>query len=174
MTIAVPGSVLVVCAGAVIVACATSRGSTADSSAAVSADTTTVVSLDRGACHGTCPIYTVFVQADGGVRFSGTRFVRPVGTDSTRITSSDVTALQAAFAARDFQRVPSTIEYNSPGCGSYVADLPTVELTFSDVRGAHRVRWDEGCRDHPRMLDTLARLVDSVSGTSRWTTVPRP
>ncbi|MBC7843664.1 MAG: hypothetical protein H7099_15195, partial [Gemmatimonadaceae bacterium] len=149
------------------------RGSAADSGA-VAVDTTTVVSLDRGACHGTFPIYTVFVQADGGVRFSGARFVRPVGTDSTRITAAEVAALQAAFAAREFRRVPSTIEYDSPGCGAYVADLPTVELTVSGEGGAHRVRWDEGCRDHPRMLDTLARMVDSVSGTSRWTTVSRP
>lgn len=160
-------------ASAAIAACATQRGGSADSAAAA-ADTTIIVSLDRGACHGMCPIYTVFVQRDGGVRFTGTRFVSPVGADSARIASADASVLQAAFTTRQFERLPSTIEHDSPGCGPYVADLPTVELTLRGVRGAHRVRWDEGCRDHPRVLDTLAHLVDSVSGTSRWTTVPRP
>lgn len=158
---------------AVFAACATQRGGSADAAAAA-VDTTTIVSLDRGACHGMCPIYTVHVQVDGGVRFTGARFVQPVGADSARIASADASALQAAFTTRQFERLPSTIEHDSPGCGPYVADLPTVELTVRGVRGAHRVRWDEGCRDHPRVLDTLARLVDSVSGTSRWTTVPRP
>ena len=70
--------------------------------------------------------------------------------------------------------VPPVIEYGASACGPYVADLPTVELTVRGASGEHRVRFDQGCRNHPYMLDTLANMVDSISGSSRWTTVTRP
>lgn len=126
------------------------------------------ISLERGSCRGSCPSYSVSLWNDGTVRFTGIRSVRPIGEDSSRVPRGSVAALQSAFASRQFVRVPSTIEYGTPSCGAYVADLPTHVLTVRSETGEHRVRYDEGCRDHPMLLDTLARMVDSVSGTARW------
>jgi hypothetical protein len=109
---------------------------------------------------------------DGQVRFTGIRSVRPIGADSSRVPRASVTVLQSAFALRQFVQVPSTIEYGTPSCGAYVADLPTHVLTMRSGSGEHRVRYDEGCRAHPMLLDTLARMVDSVSGAARWLLSP--
>ncbi len=172
---AASGLLLVATTGLIAAGCVTQRAQASDSDAAASpGDTTTVVFLERGACHGTCPVYSVHVSASGLVRFVGTRFVRALGADTGRVGPAAVAAMHAAFAARKFSSVAAVIESGAPSCGAYVADLPTAELRLRDDAGTHRVRWDEGCRDHPTMLDTLARLVDSVSGTSRWTTIPRP
>lgn len=156
-----------------LLACATPRAGSEDS-AAMRADTTTMVMLSRGACHGTCPVYAVRLAANGHVRFVGARFVRQVGVDTTRVPTAAIAALRAAFADRKFPDVPPVIEYGASACGPYVADLPTVELTVRGASGEHRVRFDQGCRNHPYMLDTLANMVDSISGSSRWTTVTRP
>jgi Domain of unknown function (DUF6438) len=156
-------------------ACASQQTQAAEQLAIAMADTSAAVSLARGACHGTCPIYSVQIGEKGGVRFAGTRFVRQVGRDSATVSPANVHALRAAFVSRKFDAVPPVIEYGSPACGtSYVADLPTNELTLTSAGSSHRVRWDEGCRTHPPMLDTLARMVDSVSGTSRWIPQSRP
>ena len=165
-------TVLFMC-GATLLACATPRAGSEDS-AALGADTTTLVMLDRGACHGTCPIYAVRLAANGQVRFVGARFVARIGVDSARISTAAVESLRAAFAHRGFPAVPTSIEFGTPACGTYVADLPTVELTVRGADREHRVRYDQGCRHHPQMLDTLANMVDSVSGTARWTLVTRP
>jgi Domain of unknown function (DUF6438) len=158
---------------AALLACATPRAGSEDT-AAMRADTTTLVMMSRGACYGTCPVYAVRLAANGHVRFVGTRFVRQVGVDTTRVSSAAVAALRTAFAVRKFADVPALIEYGAPACGTYVADLPTVELTVRGTAGEHRVSYDQGCRNHPSMLDTLANMVDSISGSSRWTTVSRP
>jgi Domain of unknown function (DUF6438) len=156
-----------------LLACATPRAGGEDS-AAMRADTTTLVMLSRGACHGTCPVYAVRLAANGHVRFVGARFVRQVGVDTTRVPTAAVEALRTAFSERKFSNVPSVIEYGAAACGPYIADLPTVELTARGTAGEHRVRFDQGCRNHPSMLDTLANMVDSISGSSRWTTFTRP
>jgi Domain of unknown function (DUF6438) len=158
-----------------LAACASPRTQAVDQHAREVADTVSVVALSRGACYGTCPIYTVQVKGNGRVQFKGTRFVRHVGSDSASIPATPALALQAAFVARHFDAVPSVIEQGSSACGSaYVTDMPSNELTLTSASSTHRVRWDEGCRAHPAMLDTLARMVDSVSGTSRWIPQTRP
>ncbi len=166
------------CAGLSVAACATPRMQAADSGTVVmvvTADSAPVIRLARGACHGTCPIYSVQLGANGKVRFDGTRFVRHVGLDSASVSRSTVQSLQRAFAARKFDSVSPVIEYGTQSCGSsYVADLPTNELTLRTSSGLHHVRWDEGCRSHPPMLDSLAQMVDSVTRTSRWTSIQRP
>lgn len=164
---------------AVLAGCASPRTQALGTDSADVAGATVVVAqpmlaLERGPCHGTCPVYGVQLFADGRVRFTGTRFVKPVGTDSARVDAARVASLHAAFAERKFGTLPSTIEYGAKACGQYVADLSTVVLTMRHESGSHTVRYDEGCRDHPMMLDTLARMVDSISGTAQWTTPTRP
>jgi Domain of unknown function (DUF6438) len=167
------GTLTLALSGAFLIACATPRSGSQETGDA-NRDTTTLVMLDRGACHGTCPIYAVRLSANGQIRFVGTRFVKTSGIDSSHVSSAAVRALNTAFAERRFAGIPAAIEYGTTSCGAYVADLPTVELTARGSNGEHRVRYDQGCRDHPRMLDTLADMVDSVSGSARWTLVPRP
>jgi hypothetical protein len=152
-----------------LAACATPQSRAGD----VSPESDAVVRLERGPCHGTCPVYAVALFADGRVQFTGIRFVTPVGTDSARIAASAVAALRDAFRTRAFTAVPSAIEYANGNCGQYIADLSTVVLTVRDAGRTHTVRFDEGCGNHPVMLDSLARQVDAVSGTAAWTT-PRP
>jgi Domain of unknown function (DUF6438) len=164
---------LVITVSGLLIACARPHAGSPDS-ASLGGDTTTLVMLDRGACHGTCPIYAVRLAANGQVRFVGARFVSQIGVDSARVPSSSVEALRTAFADRKFATLPSAIEFGTKHCGRYVADLSTVELTVRVVTGEHRVRYDQGCSEHPRMLDTLASMVDSVSGAARWTMVARP
>ncbi len=156
------------------VGCASPRAQSqpADTTIGTGADSLASVRLERGSCRGNCPSYIVSLASDGLVRFTGLRAVRPIGTDSARVSRSAVAALRTAFAIRQFARVPSTIEYGTPACGSYVADLPTHILALRSASGEHRVTYDEGCRNHPMLLDTLVRMVDSISGSARWTLPP--
>ncbi len=166
----------VVFASVALMACTAPRSqpATGDSTAGDASERGAVLALERGSCHGSCPVYSVRLFDDGRVVFSGLRFVRIVGPDSARVAPAGVAAAQAAFASRAFETVSPAIEYGTPGCGQYVADLSTVVLTARSPRGSHTVRFDEGCTAHPAMLDTLSRLLDSLSGSARWTTPAKP
>jgi Domain of unknown function (DUF6438) len=158
-------------------ACTASRTQAAagdSASAGDSAGDDAAFGLERGSCYGSCPVYAVRLFDDGRVHFTGTRFVRAVGSDSARIAPAAVAAMRTAFATRAFELVPAAIEYGTPSCGQYVADLSTVVLTSRTPRGTHTVRFDEGCTAHPPMLDTLSRMLDSIGGTARWTTPAKP
>jgi Domain of unknown function (DUF6438) len=170
----------VTCRGALVLvlplvaACAGPRTKAADTDGMSDADSNAALALERGSCHGSCPVYAVRVFDDGRVRFTGMRFVRTIGVDTARTSAASVSAVRAAFDARAFDTVPAAIEYGTPACGQYVADLSTVILTARTARGSHTVRFDEGCTAHPPMLDTLARMLDSISGTARWTNPEKP
>jgi Domain of unknown function (DUF6438) len=131
-------------------------------------DSIPAVSLDRGACHGTCPIYVVRLFEDGRTVFSGERFVRVMGTDSAFVSRDAVETLRRAFLRRGFDTLPAVIGQGTALCGTYAADLPTIQLTLRLSDSVRTVRFDGGCMDHPRWLDSLATMVDSVAGSTRW------
>ena len=54
-----------------------------------------LASLERTACFGFCPVYTVTVHADGSVDYHGERFVVTQGDQSGQLTAEQMTALQA-------------------------------------------------------------------------------
>ena len=143
--------------------CASPRGP-----GATAADTVPAVTLSRGACHGTCPMYTLRLFDDGRTVFTGERFVRVTGSDTAHVSRDAVDALRRAFTARRFEALPSAIERGTALCGAYAADLPTVHLGLRQADSIHTVRFDGGCMDHPRWLDSLATMVDSVAGIARW------
>ncbi|MCC7051882.1 MAG: hypothetical protein IT355_01360 [Gemmatimonadaceae bacterium] len=138
--------------------------------AAMPADTIAAIALERGACHGTCPIYVLQLFEDGRAVFNGERFVRVMGTDSAHVSRDAVAGLQRQFRERGFTTLPGVIARGTPRCGPYATDLPTVQLTVRQADATHRVRFDGGCMDHPLWLDSLAAMVDSVAGASRWIT----
>ena len=162
-----PRAFLVVAAAGALAAgamsCASSR-----SAAVTAADTLPVVTLSRGACYGTCPIYALRLFDDGRTVFTGERFVRVVGSDTAHVSRDAVDALRRAFTAHRFDALPPVIERGTALCGAYAADLPTVQLGMRQADSLHTVRFDGGCMDHPRWLDSLAVMVDSVAGTTRW------
>lgn len=145
-----------------------------ESASDATADTVPVVTLERGSCRGTCPVYAVKLFGDGRVQFTGTRHVNPIGVDSARVSPATVTALGEEFVRRRFGSIPAEIEYGTAACGDYATDLPTAVLTLRDAAQTHRVRFDEGCRGRPAVLDSLTKMVDAVSGSSRWTTPGKP
>lgn len=165
MRLLVPGILLM--AGLVAAeSCAPRRGT----GALTAADTVPALTIERGACYGRCPIYRLALFEDGRAVFTGVQFTRVTGTDTAHVPRDAVDALRRAFQVRGYQKLPATITSGSALCGPYAADLPTVKLGVRSGDATHHVEYDGGCMDHPRWLDTLSAMVDSVAGTSRWTT----
>ena len=127
----------------------------------------TVIQLQRTVCFGTCPSYTVAIDARGTVTYDGVRFVRVVGHRTAQIGSSTVATLLARaeqigfFDLRDDYR---TIE-NPDGTVITVTDLPTKIVTVT-VNG--RTKRVEDYLGAPDALGQFEREIDDAAGTKRW------
>jgi hypothetical protein len=126
-----------------------------------------IIHLQRTSCLGTCPVYTVTIDARGTVTYVGERSVRVVGRRTAQIAPSVVATLLARaerirfFDMRDAYRV---IEYPN-GSVSSPSDLPTKVVTVM-VNG--RTKRVEDYVAAPDALGEFEREIDEAAGTKRW------
>src|SRR5690606_29799811 len=56
-----------------------------------------VITLERSACFGACPVYTVNILEDGTVTYEGQRHVSVIGKQTGEIPPETVALMVAAF-----------------------------------------------------------------------------
>ena len=124
--------------------------------------------LERTACHGTCPAYSVEVRRDGTVVFQGNNFVRVHGTVCASIPKPKAAALfDEASRAHLSALKPS---YRIP-----ITDNPSATVTLQ-LAGAAAVAIEDYPPCHtedprtPAALCKLEKSIDRVAGTSTWIT----
>ena len=79
------------------------------------------ISLERGACFGTCPVYTLTVLGNGSVRYEGLRFVEVEGEQTALLEPEAVDSLLEAIVDADFFDLKD--EYTVPA-----TDLPSITI----------------------------------------------
>jgi hypothetical protein len=132
----------------------------------------TVIRLQRTACYGSCPIYSVTIDARGAVTYDGEKFVRVVGRQTARVAPSVVASLLTSaerirfFDLRDAYRVIN----NPDGTVLMVTDLPTT-ITTMTVNG--RTKRVENYVGAPDELAAFERAIDEAAGTKRWTFIDK-
>jgi len=120
------------------------------------------LSLHREACYGTCPMYTVHVNGNGAVDWTGERWVKQTGKASALIGGSAVKRLQQAVQAANFFALKN--EYTDMA----VSDLPYASLDIRQGRRHKTVRWYLGDPNVPPALLNLAKQADLDLGTATW------
>jgi hypothetical protein len=147
-----------------LAACAPRRPATADVSSP-----TPVVTLERTPCFGTCPVYTVSISGSGTVRFLGRNHVSKQGEATAEIPRATVDSLLRELEAGGYFDFADAYVMDSPACGQYATDSPTVITTVTAGGRSKTIRHDYGCFAAPAELARLERMIDEVAGTSRWT-----
>lgn len=132
----------------------------------VSADSR--VTMQRQPCFGTCPVYTVEIDAAGTVTFRGERFVETTGTATDSIGSDAAAALIQELVAGGFFDFAERYTHGEPACGLYHTDAPRVIITLRTGGRARRIEHDYGCSDVPPRLRELQERIDEVAGVARW------
>jgi hypothetical protein len=126
--------------------------------------------LERTACYGSCPDYTLEIHGDGQAIFDGRTFVRVHGRVTGRIPQSAVDALFAKAACAHPEKWKS--EYTWP-----VTDNPTATVTVDlagDGAPAIVVRDYPPCHEThdadetPAELCELEKAIDAAFGSSAY------
>jgi hypothetical protein len=135
------------------------------------------ISLERTACFGSCPSYTVTISGEGVVTWHGVANVRELGMRRAKLARGYIEALANAIdRARFFDLDESG---NDPGTCTQNGNLTSCSFsvrTCSDTshaivvvrRGGRVHRIDDPRCAEGSMLARLEVLIDRVAGVERW------
>jgi hypothetical protein len=111
-------------------------------------------------------VYHVAIARSGAVRFVGQHHVIRQGEATAEIPAARVDSLLGEREAGGYFEFADAYVMDSPACGRYATDSPTV-ITSADLGGRTKtIRHDYGCFSAPRELARLERLIDEVAGTT--------
>ena len=115
--------------------------------------------MQRTACYGTCPQYTVSIYNHGNITYNGKLFVDKIGCFSAFISEDEVTAIKLLIEGIDFFSLEQ--EYISP-----ITDIPSVVTeVYLDGKRHKVIDRLEG----PKSLKNCYLEIDSViNSIQRW------
>jgi len=130
-------------------------------SALTQAKATPAITLERTACFGVCPVYTVTILEDGTVSYEGWEHVRVPGAHTWTIDPAAVQALARDMEKAGFFEMKD--QYVAP-----VTDMPTTYVTLAFHGRSKRIK------DYfaaPPALSEIEARIDEVSGAKGYVRV---
>ncbi len=128
--------------------------------------------LQRTACHGVCPVYTVRVSEQDVLVFEGERFVMEEGgAISKRLPEGSFKDLMKIAAAYDFASFDEAYP-NDEGsnCARQVTDMPSVIISYEANKLTHAVNFYQGCLgiEERQRFDEMTAAIDAVLDIDDW------
>ena len=134
-----------------------------------SATSAPVITLERTACFGSCPVYTISVSPAGDVQYEGRAHVRKLGAATGKVPRERVDALLSELERGGYFTFAERYASPEPACGRYATDSPST-ITSVTLRGhTKRVTHDYGCGGAPGALVILERRIDEALNSGQWT-----
>lgn len=121
------------------------------------------ITLERTACFGTCPMYTVTILEDGTVLYNGERFVDVTGEQTSQIDPERVALMVEAFADAGY------FDWDEEYTSQTVTDLPSTITSVTRNGETHRIVRYAGDQSAPLALAYLEVWVDYMANTGMWT-----
>jgi hypothetical protein len=121
--------------------------------------------MEKTGCEGPCPVYSVDVQDDGTVLYSGKTCVHVVGEQNDQISEDEVQKLVKSFYENDFFSFED--EYIED-----VQDIPAVLIRFTlqdQTKQVIKQVYDP--RKSPAAFDRVEDAIDTIADTEQWVTV---
>ena len=125
------------------------------------ADSKIVITLERSACLGDCPAYSVSLSAKE-INFDGQSHVVAAGHHRAAITPDRVRNLAQKFLDADFYSMEDSYWFG-------ISDYPSYSLSISiDGRKKQVLDYTGSAVGMPSVITDLQESVDQVAGTDRW------
>jgi hypothetical protein len=134
----------------------------------------TTITLERTTCLGTCPAYKLSVSADGGVVFTGEKYVKENGIVHSRINKDQLKQLISEFTATQYFSLRDSYSSEKDGCPEVWLDSPIVTTSIR-INGKYKsIHHYWGCKENsgesifPKQLTELENKIDEIIGTKKW------
>jgi hypothetical protein len=126
----------------------------------------TTIVLERTACFGNCPVYTLTVHSSGAIEFTGTGHVKVTGPQTGKISAPSFAKLVKKIGEIDFFTLRDRYDGKNPdGSGSTVTDLPSRKTTVT--RGDETKTVVNYFRGPPGLTE-LELLIDELTNSTKW------
>ena len=126
-----------------------------------------VINLERTACYGTCPVYTLTIKGDGTVIYEGKDFVKVTGKQDSKISEDKVKELIEDFYDIDYFSLEDsyTYEVDDAGIKTFVQDLPTTKTSIT-IEG--KTKSVDNYYGAPEKLKKLENKIDEMCNAKVW------
>ena len=121
-----------------------------------------MITLERTACFGVCPVYTLTIHGDGRVVYEGMRFVRVEGTVTTTISEDEIKQLIAEFQKIDYFSLRDSYEERN------ATDMPSTFTSLTVNGKTKTVRHYHGDFSAPEKLTGLEDRIDQIVNSDQW------
>jgi hypothetical protein len=139
------------------------------SSFAPTIDNETLVKLERTACKGYCPVYTVTIKKNGIVEYEGMEHVSVKGIQTATIPTTSLELIEAELLKSGFLKMKPRLDTGSWGCFIYMTDQIHIIIEGSIKNRKKAVLTYLGCDSNQvKSVVELARFIDKAVGTSKW------
>ena len=118
-----------------------------------------VARIQRTACFGRCPIYTLSVYESGYVDYNGEKWVEKEGIYEAKVSQEVLGQLL------DFAENINYFELDNEYDNKQVTDLPA---TITSIRNEEGIKTIVNRYGGPKKLDEFARYFDSLFDTIDW------
>jgi len=116
------------------------------------------VKMNKGACFGSCPVYTLDIDNQGNAVYVGERFTEKMGKHSMKLKKSDLQDIAKKLAEVNFFALNE--EYKSD-----VADQPLIAISHTNKGLSKTVK---GKDRRPEALLELQSMLEKVAETAGW------
>jgi len=120
------------------------------------------ITLERTACHGFCPVYTVTIQGDGTVVYEGHDFVKTKGTVEITMPKEKIKQLLEEFESIDY------FNLNDKYTERTITDAPSVITSITVDRRTKTIEHYHGDFSTPEELTRLEDRIDEIINTDQW------
>lgn len=120
-----------------------------------------VFMMKKGACFGTCPVYTLRIYNNRYTEFVGKKHTNLIGTHSKEISKEQYESLVTGFDEADFLNLEDAYQSNIP-------DLPAIKLSYHKDGTKKTI---VGKRERPEVLHKLQFQLEKIVQEEGWTKV---
>jgi hypothetical protein len=121
-----------------------------------------VITLERTACFGACPIYSLTIYGDGTVVYVGQDYVKTKGKMETSVSADSVNQLVLEFEKADYFSLNDS--YTSFG----KSDMPSANTSISLEGKTKAVEHYLGDHSAPEKLTELENKIDEIANSAHW------
>jgi (2Fe-2S) ferredoxin len=121
-----------------------------------------VIKLERTACFGKCPVYSLMIKGDGTVIYAGVDFVKTKGIQETKISMDAVDKLLMEFEKSDY----FSLKDSYTGFGK--SDMPSANTSISLGGQTKAIKHYHGDLTAPKQLTELENKIDELVNSTQW------
>ena len=128
-----------------------------------------LVKLNRTACHGDCPVYTIEVKKNGDVTYKGTDYVKTLGIRSASISKNAVLSIESELTKAEFTSMQSELHPGGWGCFISATDHRYIVIEATLGNKTKAVSTYTGCdAEQVKAAIKLADYIDQATEASKW------